>query len=296
MNTMKAYVTLAKRELWEHRSLWIVQLVVAGILLLATLWGMGALIWSRVHGLLHEGNISSGDAYSSVIAGAVVFNIALVLVASFYLMDSLYSDRKDRSVLFWRSMPVSDTAMVLSKLFTAMVTAPAIAFVAILSFEIVAGFLVGITGAIVGLGLFSHFNLAGIMLGWITLIIAFLVQSLWLLPYYGWFLLCSAWARKLPLAWTVLVPLAVMLAELVVFRTHYMSNIIFGHLGRWFGMLHVDHEVIIVGKSAIGSHDRFMTLASVFGYLARPEMWIGVAIGAVFVIGAIWLRRNRSEI
>ncbi|MDE2345759.1 MAG: hypothetical protein KGL13_04750 [Gammaproteobacteria bacterium] len=297
MNTMKAYTTMARRELWEHRSLWLVQLVVAGILLLATLWGMGALIWSHAHGFL-QGNsaVSMGDAQASVIAGAVVFNFALVLTACFYLMDCLYSDRKDRSVMFWRSMPVSDTAMVLSKLFTAMVTAPAIAFVVVVGFEIAAGLIVGAAGAVTGIGLLSNYHAAAVLLGWFTLAVAFLVQSLWLLPYYGWFLLCSAWARKLPLAWTVMVPLAMMLAELVVFHTHYISKMILGHLARWFGMLHSNQAEFVVGQSGIDQHGQLMTLSSVLSYLVRPEMWIGVIIGVVFTIGAVWLRRNRSEI
>jgi len=300
MSAVKTCVALAKRELWENRSLWIVQLVIAAALMLTILWGMGALIWARLSGFLvnHTGDINMANVHSAVIGGAVLFNVALVLLAWFYLMDALYADRKDRSVLFWRSLPVSDTATVLSKLFTAMVTAPAIAFMVIVGFEIVAGLLMGLGGALTGLNLFAQiFHPDGIIIAWITLAFAFIVQSLWLMPYYGWFLLCSAWAKKLPLAWTVLVPLGAFAVEGIVLHSHYLWDIIVGHLGRWFTMLGSKGIAVetLQGKT-FEHHGELMTIGSVADYLMHPEIWIGVVVGAIFVAGAIWLRRHRSEI
>lgn len=301
MKSLKYHAALTRRELWEHRSLWLVPAIIAGIMLLIVLWGAAALIWAGANGVVitHQGDNRPGGISDAVIGAAVPFNVALVLLVLFYLLDALYADRRDRSVLFWRSLPVSDTATVLSKLFTAMAVAPAIAFAAILAYEIVGGLVIGAGGLIAGINLFAElFRPGEILLAWLTLALAFLVQSLWLAPYYGWCLLCSAWAKKLPLAWAVLVPLGAMALEGIALHTHYLADGIFGHFVRWFGLLR-GREGYLTGAlesgRAFAPHGVLMSFATVAGYLLRPELWIGVIIGAVFVAGAVWLRRNRSE-
>ncbi len=311
MNAMKPYWMLAKREVWEHKSLWIVQLVLLGIGIFGALWGSAALIISAQHGLFSlpdiQNHVSVGNRalliHGLIISGAIGADIFMLFVVCFYLMDCLYGDRRDRSVLFWRSMPVSDTATVLSKLFTGMVTAPVIMLAQVIVAEIVIGIIFVIAFAFLGVNLLGILFAPGtIITAWITLAFGLWVQSLWFLPYFGWFLLCSAWAKKLPLGWTVLVPLGAMLLEGIVFRTHYLFNAIFGHMDRWFGALGVRESFrgmgvgVVVPNQPLSHTGWLMTVGSVADYLLRSEMWIGVAIGIIFVLGAIWLRRNHSEI
>ena len=154
----------------------------------------------------------------------------------------------------------------------------------------------------------AWFEPGTIIVSWLTLAFALIVQSLWLLPFYGWFVLCSAWAKELPLAWTVLIPLGAIAAEGLVIRTHYLASIIFGHVGKLFTLLMSGHYsvngvTVGTGISIGGKSDTFnnvssslMTLGSVAHVLILPEMWIGVVIGAIFLTAAIWLRRDRSEI
>lgn len=311
MNTIRPYWTLAKREVWEHKSVWIVPIVVGCLLVLFL--GGGALIAAVQHGYVTVNNTGSVgvDARSGLHIGmlvvASIFNFVMLILVWFYLMDSLYADRKDRSVLFWRSMPVSDTTMVLSKLFAGMVTAPACMFVLVVLTEIVLGIIFTIAAGIVGVNLFHETFYPGtIILTWIVLAFALIQQSLWLLPYWGWFLLCSAWARKLVIAWAVLIPVGAILIELIVFRTHYLTSAIFGHLGRGVVLLggydrHGFHMQTFNDNAANGavfgpSDNAVVTFGSVAHMFVLPEMWIGVGIGIIFILGAIWLRRHRSEI
>ncbi|MDE2070672.1 MAG: hypothetical protein KGJ04_05360 [Gammaproteobacteria bacterium] len=309
MNAIRPYWMLAKREVWEHKSLWIVPIVVACLVVLGSLYGGAALIVAAHQGVITVNNFGtvSGDArgglHVAMLAMAGIFNVVMLFMVWFYLMDSLYADRKDRSVLFWRSMPVSDTATVLSKLFTGMVTAPAFMFVLVVLAEIVGGIIFTIAAGIIGVNLLHEAFYPGtIVLTWIVLAFALIQQSLWLLPYWGWFLLCSAWAKKLVLAWAALIPLGAILIELIVFRSHYLSDGILGHIG---------HGAMLVGgyaasESQPGFHGNFRmfgpsdhgvyTFGSVAHMFAVPEMWIGVGIGIIFILGAIWLRRHRSEI
>jgi len=314
-NAMRAYSALGRREIWEHKSFWIVPAVIGCLGILFTLYGSGALLGAAHQGMINingDINITGVDHIQVVRAfifgSAAFFNTVMLFMVWFYLMDSLYADRKDRSVLFWKSMPVSDTSTVLSKLFTGMVTAPALMLAAVIVTEIITGILFIIALSFAGVDILPLvFQPGTIIVAWFTLAFALIVQSLWLLPFFGWFLLCSAWARKLVLAWAVLIPLGAMLVERLFIGTHYLSNAIFSHLAKLFTLVMSGHYsvngvsigpgIVIDGKpDTFASHGALMTLGSLARVFAQPEMWIGIAIGAIFVFGAIWLRRNRSEI
>ncbi len=312
-NTLRAFSALSKREIWEHRSFWIVPAVIGCLGILFTLYGSGALLVAAHQGMINfNSDVTFMDSTAGIRAfifgSAALFNTVMLFMVWFYLMDSLYADRKDRSVLFWKSMPVSDTSTVLSKLFTGMVTAPALMLVAVILTEIITGFLLIIALSIAGVSILGlAFQPGTILMAWMTLAFALLVQSLWLLPFFGWFLLCSSWARKLVLAWAVLIPMGAMIVERLFIGTHHLSDVIFGHIAKLFTMVmsgHYSVNGVSIG-SGIGvgdkpdvfdGHSALMTMGSLVHMFFQPEMWIGIAIGAVFVVGAIWLRRNRSEI
>ena len=313
-NRMRAYSALGKREIWEHKSFWIVPAVIGCLGLLLVFYGCGALLVTAHQGMININNninftgLDRAQVVRAFIIGsAAFFNTIMLFMVWFYLMDSLYADRKDRSVLFWKSMPISDTSTVLSKLFTGMVTAPALMLVAVIATEIITGILIIIVASFFSVNLLPLVMQPGtIILAWVTLAFALIVQSLWLIPFFGWFLLCSAWARKLVLAWAVLIPLGAMIVERLFIGTHYLSNAIFGHIAKLFTMVMSGHYTVngvtigsgieIGDKSdMVASHSPIMTLGSLASVFAQPEMWIGIAIGAIFVFGAIWLRRNRSE-
>ncbi|HET7651107.1 MAG TPA: hypothetical protein VFL15_10455 [Gammaproteobacteria bacterium] len=306
MNTaMKPYVALGKREIWEHRSFWIVQFVIGCISVLLSLLAAGALIYGRYYGYLdipgyieRLGTNGAEIIRSFIIGSATLFNVALVALVCLYSIDTLNADRRDRSVLFWRSLPVSDTATVLSKLFTAMVTAPAIMLAFFIAFQIVNGVVMVIANAAIGVNPFPMMHPLAVLLAFITLAWALIAQSLWLMPFYGWFMLCSAWAKRNAWGWVILVPLGAMLLEVIVFQTGYFARMIGRHIA---GLVN-----LMVGRNGITIHDmasaaapandsHLMTLESVSLFMLQPEMWIGVAIGAVFIGGAIWLRRHRFE-
>ncbi|MGH8371964.1 MAG: hypothetical protein ACRETO_04445 [Gammaproteobacteria bacterium] len=306
MNTvLKPYIALGKRELWEHRSFWIVQLVVVGISILLTLFAAGALIYGHYNGYLDTIEYTSrlGEHGAEVfrafiIASATPFNIALVALVCFYLIDTLNADRRDRSVLFWRSLPVSDSATVLSKLFTAMVSAPAIMLALFIGFQLINGLIMGIANLAIGVNPFVMFHPLAALLAFLTLAWALIAQSLWLLPFYGWFMLCSAWAKRNVWGWVILIPLGIIILEGIVLRTSRFAGLIGHHIIGLVG--------VMVGKQGFAVHDvpdstmpshvgHLMTLESVSWFMLQPEMWIGVIIGAIFVAGAIWLRRHRFE-
>ncbi|HEU4991758.1 MAG TPA: hypothetical protein VFT52_04620, partial [Luteimonas sp.] len=224
---------LLRREFWEHKGgfLW-APLVAGGIFLLLSVmgFGVGEMAARRATGsfnidgdsirfsgldlgaLTREmdagqlADLGKGVDVSLLMASSWPF-IVLAFVLFFYCIGALYDDRKDRSVLFWKSLPLSDGETVLSKVASAILVAPAIAVVAALATML--GFLVVISGAVLlhggnPLTLVwgpSHpLVVAGRLLAMVP------VYAAWALPTVGWLMLCSAWAKSKPFLWAIMIP------------------------------------------------------------------------------------------
>jgi ABC-2 type transport system permease protein len=220
------------------------------------------------------------------------------IVVFFYLLDSLYAERRDRSVLFWRSMPVSDLRSVLAKLGTALISVTAITFVATVVFQLVLLVLFLIMGASVGTHPWALLAHPGAFLGaWLLLAYGLIVQAIWYLPYYGWTMLASSWAKKVPFLWAILVPAGVMFAELWVFHTGHFARMLLEYKLRWLQLAFNFNPVDIRSLKHMDlGNGPAVGLDNIGAILSSPSLWIGLAVAAAFVYGAIWLRRKRSEI
>jgi ABC-2 type transport system permease protein len=319
---MKTFYWLVKRELWEHRGgfLW-TPIIVGGVFLLLNLMGI---ITGEVMGGRHGFNITLGssnnmnllaralDQQSMATVGAgldmvmysptMIIGMVLGFVVFFYCLGALYDDRRDRSLLFWKSLPISDTATVLSKVVAATVVAPLIAI---------------IVGTLTGILMLLMFAIALSLHGvsvWhlLTLshpfqVIANLVGSIplyvvWALPTVGWLLLCSAWSRSKPFLWAVVLPVAVgivigwfnLLGTVDVQNSWYWRHVV----GRV--LLSVFPGGWLTQVQNIGGNDPAEVLSSLgvmhtYAVLGSPNIWIGVAAAAAMLVGAIWFRRWRDD-
>jgi ABC-2 type transport system permease protein len=310
---MRVNKVLVRREFWENRSFWLVPLWTGGIV---TALGMIAVI--KVMLGFSSGGGAAADfsfdnvpdmrdmapeaigAYIRVMAAFVwgLFDIAMQIVVFFYMLDSVYGDRRDRSVLFWRSMPVSDTRTVLAKFATAIIVSTGITFVSVVVFQLV--FLVPqlILGAYVGAHTWVLLAHPGDFIqSWLYVAYALVVQTLWFMPYYGWQLFCSSWAKRVPFLWAVLVPLLAMLAEAILFRSSHFLHVFFGHSVDWMHYaFQADPETLFRNHGDVDSLGGLVSFASVGRLLTTVNLWVGFTIAACFTYGAIWLRRKRSEI
>ncbi|HEU5397883.1 MAG TPA: hypothetical protein VFV77_01270, partial [Gammaproteobacteria bacterium] len=310
--------TLVRREFWENRSLWMVPAVVIAILAVLSLYMLIAVLVG------HSETVNTVDAngvhfridnlpdFSTAAPEQVLgfvrtatfflglmFSSIMKIVLFFYLLDSLYADRRDRSILFWRSMPVSDTRTVLSKLGTALLTFTGITFAATLVLELILLVFMLIMGSVLGVHPWSILGYPGDFLGsWFYLAYGLVVQAIWFLPYFGWVMLASAWAKKTPFLWAVLVPLGLMGAEGWVFHSAHIARLVFRHSLDWLPLAYnFDPETAMTKHGElIFSGGNLVGLDNLGRLFASPELWIGTALAAAFIYGAIWLRRNRSEI
>ena len=249
-----------RRELWETRSLYVAPAAVAAVVVFAFLVST----FARSHAA-QTTELSRPYDFAAVMLMAVMF-----LVSIFYCLDALHGERRDRSILFWKSLPVSDLTTVMSKLAIPMLVLPVITWIATMATQFVMLLLRG-TGAPWG----------EVAASWpMVLYHLITVHSLYYAPIFAWLLFVSAWARRMPFLWAFLPLAAIAIVERVAFQT---SN--FGHmLGRRVSGGDMDMKGPMLGH--------FMP----FDFLMKPGLWIGFAIAAVFIAAAVRLRRAHGPI
>lgn len=293
-----------RRELWENRSLIIAPLVAGGIVLLA-------LILRSMHlsGDLEFFMALPEDRQGPIVSLAltgIAFAISLVMniTVFFYALDALQGERKDKSVLFWKSMPVSDTTTVLSKVFTALVVSGAVVVVVTLVTQIavllLATVILMIGGASSG-AIWGNLQLIQVT---ISNIYAQIAMALWYAPWVAWLLLVSAWAKRVTILWAVFVPIGVAVFERVAIGTHYVRDMLAYRLQDGLKTAFTPAgertaEVIIGGKGQVdgniaipGSLDSLDPV----GFLSNPWLWVGLVVAAGLIAAAIWMRRYREPI
>jgi ABC-2 type transport system permease protein len=284
MNMKNLYWSV-RRELWENRSLYIAPLAGVCIVLVGFSIGLITLPSRMRDAALDPANQRQIVQGMYVTAAIILMGIQLV-VAIFYCLDAMYGERRDRSILFWKSMPVSDLTTVLSKAIVPILLLPLLTFVLTVATQLVMLLVSSAVLSANGLStsiLWNHMHLADIVGINFGHVVGF--HGLWYAPLYAWLLLVSAWATRLPFLWATLPPAAIVVIERVAFGT---SN--FGHL-----LL-----LLFVGgdqpSSSSAAHSMTMDMLTVsFGqFLLGPGLWIGLVLSAALLFGAVRLRRVRG--
>lgn len=321
---MNTFTWLLKREYWEHRGgfKW-APLIAAGVVLLvftiAALTGLsnvkldgpminGVKIADLAAALTAEQRLQIGAGLDvGLFFSAAPIAITLAIVTFFYLLGSLYDDRRDRSILFWKSLPLSDTQTVLSKVVTATLIAPLFALAAALILMLGLLILFSVIVAFYGMNPFTVVwaNASPLsVIGKVAMLIP--LNALWALPTIGWLMLCSAFARRVPFLWATLLPVAVgtcvsifdAVSNLRIpndwFWEHIVSRLLFSLLpGGW-----MDFEAL---ERRMGDADgpevllNAIDLNTILAPLAGMNLWIGAVAGAGMIAIAIWLRRWRDD-
>ncbi len=291
---MNTAIWLIRREFWENRAIWMIPAVIGAIMTLAALFG-------RIDLMSMPSQMPSravGEAFL-VAVGATFFAI-MSIYSTWYLLDCLYADRKDRSVLFWKSMPISDTTTVLAKLVTALLVIPVVYFAAADLATLLMAFIISVRASSSIGGSVWHFDLwLQMQVLWIYLI---MTAAIWYLPVAGYLLVVSAWAKRAVMLWSILPPLALILAERWFFATHVIFNELANRLlslprvafhtdlgDKFWGPSVVDNGVIRTPAS-------LWSLLDAYGFFSSPETWAGAGVGITLIVCAVQLRTRRTEI
>jgi len=221
-------------------------------------------------------------------AAAMMLIFTVFIVGVFYCLDALYGERRDRSILFWKSLPVSDLTSVLSKASIPLVILPLVTFAIIVATQFVMllwSSVVLLTSGLAGTT-WTRFNLLEQSL---ILLYSLIALALWHAPIYGWLLLVSGWARRATFLWAVLPLLAISIFETITFNTSHFIRML-GNRLMGFAAEAFDFQ---------GQHNPDIhSLAQLTPgrYLSAPDLWIGLAFAAAFIFAAVRLRRYRGPI
>lgn len=277
-----------RREVWENRSVYIAPLIVASVALFGFLISTITLP-SRMRALAAlEPARQRGSVILPFSMAASVLLMTGFIVAAFYCFDALYGERRDRSILFWKSMPVSDRTTVLAKALIPLLVAPLIAFTVALVTQVI--MLVLSTMVLVGNGINPAMLWSRLPLPRMTMVMLYGLTAhvLWFAPIYGWLLLVSAWARRTPFLWAVLpFPVLTMVERMAFGTTHIASMLRYRVVGAMAEGFDVDPKTHLI--------TRFSQLDPV-GLLTSAGFWSGLLFAVACLIAAVRLRRNREPI
>jgi ABC-2 type transport system permease protein len=288
---MSIMPTLIRRELWEHRALWIVPLVVAGLIVVAATFPHATMQIDSEDLSTPQKSLDLFALFHSALT--IPQFLLLTVLLPYYLLDCLYAERKDRSILFWKALPVSDAQTVLSKLLVALAIVPLGVFVLTILTDIAAS-------GILALRLRST-DLARVFLRWDTeawlrtqgLILGALVMiMLWYAPIAGYLLVVSAWAKRSAFLWAVMPPLLAMLIERIAFGTTHVARLLGYRLNGIWGAL---HDGAGNGRAAGGHAARSLSTVNPLAALENIDLWLGLALTVALVWLTIRIRRHQDE-
>jgi len=297
---------LVRRELWEHRSIYVTPAVVALVMTLVILTGyvfasgyQGAIEMGIVAGQNMMGDVERRVGLMAFLAGnTVVFLLASAILTVFYCLDALYAERKNKSILFWRSLPVTDAETVVSKLLVALLAIPLITFAAIVVAHLVNLLITSIFVSIEGgSSMLLIWRSAPLFDVWAAVLIILLAFPIWFSPLIGWFLFVSAWTKRSPLLTAFLPLVLVPMLEYFILRTHFIGDAIESRFNQQplFGGLDperfFDEEQIRHSMEGIS----MLSIIDVGEFLTSPAMWGGVIVCGLLCTAAIYVRRYRDE-
>ena len=322
---MKSFYTLLQREYWENRGSFAITPIGIGcffvIALIFVLFGsesfmsdanreMGNFSNIRINGL----NISGFDFFSdmtkefalvpleqridvwtiALYSLSAMFMVVLVFVSVFYLLGALYDDRRDRSILFWKSLPVSDLMTVTSKVAVVFFVLP-IMFIAAIFVTFLAIMLIATVVAWFGGGhaWASIWEPAPFLSVPLKILMAHIIHTMWAAPVIGWLLFVSSWTKRKPIL-VATIPLgAIAFLEGYYNRSSHFATSVWERLLRWLTPIEIS------SGQHLGSGNNVQDYWNIYGQapslLSTNEMWVGLLIGAALFAGAVMIRRYRDE-
>jgi ABC-2 type transport system permease protein len=296
---------LLRRELWENRSLYVAPLIVAGLalfgFLISLLWlpasvrRIATLDPARQHALLAR-------PYDLV---AILIIFVTVIVGWFYCLEALHSERRDRSILFWKSLPVSDLTTVLTKASIPLVVLPLFAFAIVIATHLIMLVVSTLVLWSSGASVTMLWTQVPVFQDSPVLFYGLATLALWYAPIYAWLLLVSAWAQRAVFLWAVLPPLLLAFVERIALHTWHVGSLLKFRLFDGFSQAFVLKGGAAAAGSdgGVGAGGSAEHMAQVFDpipdpakFLSSPDVWIGLGVAAALLAVTVWLRRRREPI
>ncbi|HEX4154912.1 MAG TPA: ABC transporter permease [Acidobacteriaceae bacterium] len=282
-----------RRELWENLSILIAPLAVAAIS------ELGFIIAAIRHGREFFAMAARSDGGShDLIAAPFVFlavgiSLTMVLVAIFYSLDALYGERRDRSIFFWKSLPVSDLTTVTAKMAVPLIVLPAVTLMVVIAANILLLLLGSVAALLIGgPGLHLLWTQVPLPTIWLELAYTLIVTTLWYAPVYAWLMLVSSWARRAALLWAVLPFIVLALFEKIVFNTRHIVELLkYRFSGQFAAAFAADPHIPHNHQTTIP-----LSWLTPGRYLTSVGLWTGLIFAVVLFAVMVRMRRYREPL
>src|SRR5881392_2831163 len=264
------------RELWENRSIYVAPLIVAAVQVFGfAISTIGLADRRRAVLLLDPARQRAAIEMPYDIAAMMMF-ATVFIVGVFYCLDALHGERRDRTILFWKSLPVSDFTTVLSKATIPLVILPLIVLAIIVCVQLIMLLETSVVLIFHGMSPATTWAHVPMFQSWLVLLYGLVALALWHAPIYGWLLLVSGWARRATFLWAVLPVIAIQIFEKITFGTSHFASL-------------VNHRLFGFAPHAFGFHgERHPTIDSLSQltpgtYLSSAGLWLGLVFAAAFI-------------
>jgi len=284
LSATRSFYWSVRRELWEYRSIYLAPASIAAVIVLGFVFVLVGLPHTVRSAMALSPNHQRDALAQPFEVAAGLIMAASFIVSFYYALDSLYGERRDRSILFWKSLPVSDRTTVLAKAFVLLLVLPTISVAITVVTEAIIVLLSSAVLAASGLSVAGFWAQLQPMQSMMALLYHIgTVHILWYAPLYTWLLLISAWSKRAPLLWALLPPFAIVVFERVAFHTTYFQNFLQNRFGG--------------GNDAASGNmlDPEMRMP-IFHFMITPGLWFGLLFAAAFLVAATRLRRARGPI
>lgn len=282
-----AFYWSVRREIWEHPAVFIAPLIVAGFVIAAVLLNIRNL---QQQASLLAGMPANAQQMAMVMPFGLTASVILLIsfvVGAFYCFDALNTERRDRSIFFWKSMPVSDATTVLSKAFVPMAVQPAVGFAVALATQAVLLALIAAILKVAGVELGPLWEKLPVFPTTVAMLYGLVAHVLWYAPAFALFLLLSAWVRR-PFLWVVVPVVAVQAIEQIAFATSYSGVFL-----RW-RVTGAMSEAFV--PNAMREPITSLAQLDPIRFLTSPGLWGGLVFATVFLYAAIHVRRHKEPL
>src|SRR5919108_2783509 len=274
-----------RRELWENRSIYVAPALVASVVLFGFLVSTIGLPERRRAVLLLDAAKARAAIEAPYDMAAIMLILTAFIVGVFYCLDALYGERRDRSILFWKSLPVSDLTTLLSKATIPLIILPLITFAIVIVSQFVMLLWTSVLLITHGMSPGSTWTYFPLFRNSFVLLYGLAAIALWHAPIYGWTLLVSGWARRATFLWAAVPFLAVAFFEKITFGTSHFASMLKDRLMGFAPQ-----------AFAFQMNSVECPKLTPLTYLSTPGLWLGLIIAAVFISAAVRLRRYRGPL
>ena len=234
-------------------------------------------------------SVSSVSRIDIVRTGLLVLGFPILLTVGFgllaYSLSTFADERKDRSLIFWRSLPVSDLTTVLSKVFTVTLIVPLMVLPYIILLQLVSMTSASIFFATNDIVSFGWLWGSYIFTDWFRIIFSLWAQSLWSLPIFLWLMLAGTYAAR-PIAGAIVPPVILIVLERIIFKTNLVLEFIENRIGFWSRADSFPKEY---------QELRVVDVSDIFLLFSTQAFWIGILASAILVAGIVYVRSSNSD-